>query len=735
MAVSVHRMFVILVLALVAALVMPLAAGAVVLTDDDVLVDEGAVVQAPVLGDVAGLFEEPEVVEFPDELSPPASVDDDEQPDVAAAPAEAGADHEPGVVPQSETDAGAEVAEVAEDEADDLDGDELVEASSSGVGGAATHIAGGHQHSLYLDGDGQIWAWGSNEDGELGNGTTVASNVPVRVNMGGVLAGVEVVAVAAGGRHSMALDSQGRVYSWGRNADGALGDGSTTNRTTPVRVAGLLANQRVSKISAGGNFFNASDFRGNSAALGENGRVYTWGSGVGGRLGNGTTTARQTTPVLVAGLIANLRVTDLSVGSGHTVVLTDAGRIFSWGNRREGNMGNGVSTTANQTVPVAATMTGVLSGVRIVQVQARGGGTAVLSDDGQVFGWGDNANGELGNGTRTRALVPVRADMAAFAAIGNSPVQISGGTNYAVALGEHGRVAAWGSTGSGQLGNGTSAGSTRAVEVSLDGVLAGTNIVQLTGGSSHVLAVGDDGRVFTWGGQGLGGQLGNGGNSGSNVPVQAGGLLVRTEPRDVSVPVGEQVAFTAASSGVPAAVQWETSVDGGESWTEVEGATSASYTTPASTWEMSGHQFRAAFTSLSEFPSALGLVVTSRAATLTVDGPPVITVQPPERVTSLVNVEVELTAHADGAQPMTVQWQSSADGEVWSDVLGATENTHAFTAEEGLDGTLFRAVFTNPSGTATTSRTLLEVVLEAPGAHLSVTPTARHVYSLDPSVM
>lgn len=356
-----------------------------------------------------------------------------------------------------------------------------------------------------------------------------------------------------------------------------------------------------------------------------------------------------------------------------------------------------------------------------------------LSDDGEIFGWGRNTSGQLATGTTEPALEPVRADTAAVDEITGQPVAIVSSQNFGLAVGENGRVASWGENGNGQLGDGSNAPSARAVAVAPDGVLADASVVQASAQGNTVLALADDGRVFAWG-IGDNGQLGDGTTSSSTVPVQSGSLRVATSPSDTTVPPGAQATFSASSAGVPASVQWETSTDGGGAWAPVVGATLSTYTTPPVTGETGGHQVRAVFTSLSNFPSARGVVVTSQAATLTVDMPPVVTEHPPERVRSLVGLEVPLSADAEGAAPMTVQWQSSSDqGRVWTDLAGATGRTHTVTAAEPLHGSLYRAVFSNPSGTATTRETLLEVVVTAPGAKLTLRPVVRYVTNLDRS--
>ena len=728
MSVAVHRTFVTLVLALVAALVMPLAAGAVVLPDELVASDE--VDGAPVVEEIdPGLLEEPTLVEVPDAVSPPPVLTPDDEQHVG----------DGGAVDQQGASDGAGDEDTAATDTElreDTDGTDGVEEGSdeSAVGTTvtqhATRIALGWTHSLYLDEDGQIWAWGSNTWGQLGNGTTTSSNIPLKVDMTGVLAGVDVVAVAAGWWHSMALDSEGRVYTWGRNFHGALGDGTTTNRTTPVGVGGLLESERVTAISIGTSSADATEAT-LSAALTDDGRVFTWGSGRQGSLGIGSTPTQQVTPALVAGALEGLRVVQIDAAGRTVVALTDEGQIFTWGYRVNGSMGNGVATTGVNSSPVGVTMSGALADVRIVQVGAGVARGQALSETGEVFGWGQNEYRQLANGGTTRALVPVRADMTAFSAIQISPRKLAAGAYFNLALGQEGRIAAWGDGFQGQLGNGsTVSGGVRPVEVVMDGVMAGANIVELTTGGNGALALADDGRVFAWG-WGASGQLGNGGNVTSAVPVQVGNLRMVTQPADVAATEGDGAVFAASSSEASASVRWQSSTDGGQTWTEIDGATSSTYTIDATTREMTGTQFRAVFTSASPFP----YTVISRAATLAVqeiEDPPIVTLHPVDRVRSLVDLEVTLAADAVSPTPMTVQWQSSADdGATWSDIAGATDKTHTFVATEDLDGRLFRAVFTNPAGSATTTHALLQVVLRAPQAHLSVTPTARLVTELE----
>ena len=154
-------------------------------------------------------------------------------------------------------------------------------------GKTISQISAGSDHSLALDSEGQIYAWGYNYYGQLGNGDTTDSNTPVKVDTSGVLAGKTITQISAGSDHSLALDSEGQIYAWGYNYYGQLGNGDTTDSNTPVKVdtSGVLAGKTITQISAG--FFH-------SLALDSEGQIYAWGANYNGQLGNGTTITSNT---------------------------------------------------------------------------------------------------------------------------------------------------------------------------------------------------------------------------------------------------------------------------------------------------------------------------------------------------------------------------------------------------------------------------------------------------------
>jgi alpha-tubulin suppressor-like RCC1 family protein len=269
-----------------------------------------------------------------------------------------------------------------------------------------TAIAAGGAHALALLSNGTVVAWGDNIDGQLGNGTTTSSDVPAPVTG---LTGV--TAVSAGSLHSLALLSGGTVEAWGSNGDGQLGDGSLTNSSVPVAVHGLTG---VSAVSAGGGF---------STALLKGGTVKAWGNGTDGELGNGQDSG-SAVPVAVTGLTG---VTHISDGDTHTLALLSGGTVMAWGSDGFGQLGNPQANPAggnSSDVPVPVQG---LSGTATA-VSAGGQSSLALLSGGTVAAWGDNALGQLGNGSTTDSTTPVTVTGLTGA------TAITGGSDYGAAL-------------------------------------------------------------------------------------------------------------------------------------------------------------------------------------------------------------------------------------------------------------------------------------------------------------
>jgi alpha-tubulin suppressor-like RCC1 family protein len=252
-----------------------------------------------------------------------------------------------------------------------------------GLRSGALAVSAGWSHTCAVTSTGAAKCWGHNAFGELGNGTTADSAVPVGVV--GLSSGA--VAVEVGEFHSCAVTSSGATQCWGYNADGELGNGTTSGSTVPVAVIGLGA-KTTRAVSAG---------RYHSCVVTTAGAVRCWGRGPEGQLGRGTT-GDSAVPVGVVGLGSG--VVAVSAGRSHTCAVTSAGGVRCWGGRG-GELGTG-STTASA-VPVG--VVGLGSGA--AGVSAGGHHTCARSTAGSVTCWGFNGDGGLGNGTVNSSAVPV----------------------------------------------------------------------------------------------------------------------------------------------------------------------------------------------------------------------------------------------------------------------------------------------------------------------------------------
>ena len=386
----------------------------------------------------------------------------------------------------------------------------------------ATAITAGSSHSCALRQDGAITCWGSNEQGQLGNGTSgedADSSVPVRVT--GI---TDTTAITAGHSHSCALHQNGTITCWGSNGRGQLGngtDGEDADSSVPVRVTGITDATAITTAGA------------HTCALHQTGAISCWGSNQFGQLGNGTNgeDADSSVPVRVNGITD---ATAITTGIYHSCALHQNGTITCWGNNGYGQLGNG--TTQSSSVPV-----GVLDITDATAITAGGGflfgsHSCALHQTGVISCWGENSNGQLGNGQSGEdadSSVPVRVN-----GITNATA-ITTGWEHSCALHQDGTISCWGSNDRGRLGTGQSTVSLRddsadpSGPVRVNGI---TDATAITTGWDHSCALHQTGAVSCWGANGAG-QLGNSQSTGywnsagdwkdgtdSSVPVEVDGI-------------------------------------------------------------------------------------------------------------------------------------------------------------------------------------------------------------------
>ena len=414
--------------------------------------------------------------------------------------------------------------------------------------------------SIRLVGPGSLWATGYNANGQLGDGTTTNSLSPELILPG------EVQMAAAGSDFSLILKTDGSLWAMGDNLYSQLGDRTTTQRNAPAQIL----SGGVQAIAAG---------FGHSLILITDGSLWAMGLNKYGQLGNGTTTQRIDSPeqILAGGVQA------IAAGYGHSLILKTDGSLWATGDNTYGQLGDG--TTNQQNAPEE-----ILSG----GVQAIAAGqyhSLILKANGSLWVMGDNTHGELGDGTTTQRNSPVQ--------ILSSGVQaVSAGSSFSLIVKTDGSLWAMGANTYGELGDGTTTQRNSPVQIFSSGVQA------VAAGSDFSLILKADGSLWAVG-DNVFGELGDGTTRQPNTPelitenvqrIAAGGthsLFVSTgeiglyapqitvQPVNQTVTAGGSASFEVAASGNPTPTyQWQVSTDSGFTWTSV--TDTATYSVTAS---------------------------------------------------------------------------------------------------------------------------------------------------------
>jgi alpha-tubulin suppressor-like RCC1 family protein len=311
-----------------------------------------------------------------------------------------------------------------------------------------------------------LWTWGTNTNGQLGDATTVSKSSPVSV-VGDYVDWVQVEALSS---HTVALRANGTAWAWGLNDTGQLGDGTTVSKSSPVSVVGGFSDW----TQLSGGFKHSLGLRGN-------GTLWAWGYNFAGELGDGTTVDKSS-PVSVVGGFTNW--TQVSSGQRHIVALRANGTAWGWGDNSFGRIGDG--TTANSSSPVS-----VVGGfTNWIQVSGGGVHSLGVQANGTAWAWGGNSAGSLGDGTTTNTSSPVSV-VGGF----TDWTQVSAGSNHSLGLKSNGIAYAWGSGQDGKLGDDTVVAKSSPVLV----VGGFTDWVQLDGGQSHSLGLRANGTAWAWG--------------------------------------------------------------------------------------------------------------------------------------------------------------------------------------------------------------------------------------------
>jgi alpha-tubulin suppressor-like RCC1 family protein len=306
-------------------------------------------------------------------------------------------------------------------------------------------LTAGGAHTCGLASDGTAYCWGANSNGQLGDGSIISRNTPVRVSTT-----FKFSSINAGEAHTCGLTSNGSALCWGRNDGGQLGDNTTTARSVPTPVAIGLAVRVIDAGGYGGPIDNP--FPGFTCALSNAGDAYCWGENAFGNLGRGTSSFPQPSPALVSG---GLKFGGLTVGlDDHACAVTPSGQAYCWGANFKGSLGEGTSTERDAPVPVSG-------GLTFVQLAAGGynGHTCRRTGAGVAYCWGDNEVGQVGDGTTVVRLTPTAVTG------GLIFTSLDSGYRHTCGMASTSVVYCWGSNGAGQLGNNSMSASSVPVRV------------------------------------------------------------------------------------------------------------------------------------------------------------------------------------------------------------------------------------------------------------------------------
>ena len=361
-----------------------------------------------------------------------------------------------------------------------------------------TQLAAGGIHSLALKADGSLWAWGSNDYGQLGialnSGTATANPMPNQVGT------ARYTQLAAGGDFSLALRPDGTVWAWGDNALGQLGNATNNGAFVPNPLPTQVGPEAYTQVAAGYRF---------SLALRADGSAWGWGSNYDGELGNATNAGvfmANPTPTQVSTGV----YTQLAAGSDHSLGRQADGTVWAWGSNTHGQLGTALNAGTDAPNPTP-TLVGTLAYGRVA---AGSDYSLALRADGSLWAWGYNGPGQLGTGTRTDQPAPVATGTAL-------PTRSTAAATYfGLAVRADGTLWAWGNNDAGQLGDGTTTASLLPKQAGPD-----RDWVQVAAGNGHSLGLKADGSLWAWGDNDLG-QLGVALNSGIHTanptPVRVG---------------------------------------------------------------------------------------------------------------------------------------------------------------------------------------------------------------------
>lgn len=339
-----------------------------------------------------------------------------------------------------------------------------------------SQVGAGNNTAVAVRSDGVPMGIGYGDDGELAS-APLAVSVSSPILWGGLGWGARQI--VSGGEHVLILSYQGQAYGSGLNFKGCIGGGAASGSySSPVLVLGAASSGLWRQLAAGGV---------HSAGIDTQGDCYCWGNNSKGELGTNDNVARSS-PVLVVG---GLKFQKVGCGDNHTLGLTSSGQVYSWGENDYGQLGDG--TTVGKSSPVLVLGSEIFADV----FAGQGNSSYAVTPDGRLFAWGDNANGELGDGTTVDKSSPV------LVLGGKTWLAVAPGASHVIAIDSARDAYGWGANSDGGIGDNTTVPKSSPVLV-----VGGLKFQDAAaGGVNFSLGITPDGSLYAWGNNSSG-QLG-----------------------------------------------------------------------------------------------------------------------------------------------------------------------------------------------------------------------------------
>jgi alpha-tubulin suppressor-like RCC1 family protein len=352
-------------------------------------------------------------------------------------------------------------------------------------------LTSGGFFSLAIKNDGTLWAWGSNQYGQLGDGTLIDKYTPIQIGVGNNWA-----SISAGYHHSVAIKTDGTLWAWGQNTSGQLGDGTLINKNIPVQIGSAT------------NWLNASPGLYHSLALTVNNELWAWGNNLSGELGDGTFITK-TIPTQIGNAVDWFKING---GGYHSLAIKNDGSVWSWGINLEGQQAISPIFFGPVNTP-----TQILSGVW-TDIASGVFHCMAVKNDGTLWAWGSNLYGQFGDGTNTDSFIPVQ-----IPGVSNWS-KISAGYQHSLGLRNDGSMWSWGRNPAGELGNGTNTDSNIPVSLGV-----GSLWTSISASFLRSVNLKNDNSIWACGANGAG-NLGNGLLLNSNILnlVNCSGLPLTT---------------------------------------------------------------------------------------------------------------------------------------------------------------------------------------------------------------